>query len=514
MRGVEMNRLLLVLLVLLALVHATRVGRAQDGRAQAELAPLADTWNGIHTFIDISIGQNKSGNTLTQAQVKAIAWRFDFSMAGAGSYFATLRAGNPNFIYGNYIDSMQMESCHNPAGCPGGTDTNLSWLRATHPEWILYQCDRVTPLQSYDYIANIPDFTNPKYRDYRWTTEMLPRAGPGQVAIALDNAVLNNDFFPTPGKTYGHACGSYPTATPADPRPESAWVRKFAGVGAYADVTDPEFTNAAIDWYADVRNRLRKLSPPKLLIINSYPKMVYNYPTQRAALMNAVDGVMVQGSDYGPDLVGDPRKIWLGHIHFVEDMNGAGKAVYDEQVEPNTHDDSAIHPYYARFVLASYLLAKGRHAALIMTSTGNINFQSDDHHGLYWPADWDAAHNGRGVTGSIGMGTPCGPMQQVAGAPGVETPAMFFREYKGGAVLVNTSTIGPKEGFSGGSLSYNLPSGNWSWKDLSNTSVTEKRTLAPITSNAQGTAVRSADAGVYLKITTDGGPPTCSTKTQ
>src|SRR5206468_1512568 len=132
-----------------------------------------------------------------------------------------------------------------------------------------------------------------------------------------------------------------------------------------------------------------------------------------------------------------------------EDMNAAGKAVYDEQVEPSTADDASIHPYYSRFVLASYLLAKGKHAGLIMTSTGNINFQSDDHHGLFWPADWNAAHDGTGVTGATGLGTACGPMKQVAGIVGDETPALFFREYTGGAVLVNTSINWPQGGFNG-----------------------------------------------------------------
>src|SRR5437870_11632084 len=104
--------------------------------AQAGLTPLADSTGGIHSFIDAAIGQNLSGNTLIDAQVMSIAWRFDFSMAGAGQYVDAIRAGNPNFIYGNYVDSMQLEFCHNPAGCEGGTGpTNLAWLVANHPDW-------------------------------------------------------------------------------------------------------------------------------------------------------------------------------------------------------------------------------------------------------------------------------------------------------------------------------------------------------------------------------------------
>src|SRR5262245_39841635 len=100
-----MKHAFLVFIVVLAWVLPIRVGHVLVGRAQSKLTRLADTWNGIHSFIDISIGQNKSGNTFKQSQVEAIAWRFDFSMAGAGDYLQSLKAGNPNFIYGNYVDS-------------------------------------------------------------------------------------------------------------------------------------------------------------------------------------------------------------------------------------------------------------------------------------------------------------------------------------------------------------------------------------------------------------------------
>src|SRR5262249_10907597 len=124
--------------------------------AQAPLPVWADSWNGVHSLLDF----NPVGD-FTDAYIQSIAWRFDFGLSSS-RYRVALKAGNPSFINSMYRDTLQY------------TSQNFAWFQANHPEWILYNCDRTTPIIVYDYRAPIPDFSDPAFLDFRWNTEFLP----------------------------------------------------------------------------------------------------------------------------------------------------------------------------------------------------------------------------------------------------------------------------------------------------------------------------------------------------
>src|SRR5262245_27070183 len=124
--------------------------------SQNPLPTLANSWTGMHSYIVF----NPHGD-FTSEYMQSIAWRYDFGWSVNNSYRHDLKAGNPNFINSLYVDATQ-----------GVYD--LAWYKANHPDWILYNCDKVTPLQAYDYLAVIPDFSNPEFVNWKWENVILP----------------------------------------------------------------------------------------------------------------------------------------------------------------------------------------------------------------------------------------------------------------------------------------------------------------------------------------------------
>ena len=276
--------LLVTSLTLIGALFLTRLGPSY---AQSPLPVWADSWNGVHSLLDF----NPVGD-YTDAYIQSIAWRFDFGLSSS-KYRAALKAGNPSFINSMYRDALQY------------TSQNFAWFQANHPEWLLYNCDGVTPILVYDYRAVIPDFSNPAFVDFRWNTEFAPLlSGLGSYpaeSVVMDGALLENEFYtPTMAVTWGHACGAYDTS--------GNWVQKFAGRGSYADVFDPAYTDAFISYLTEIRRRLHALNPPRLLITNSYPRVVYNDPVRRANFINSVDGIMMQGAEYSAQFPGTSER--------------------------------------------------------------------------------------------------------------------------------------------------------------------------------------------------------------
>ena len=269
-----------------------------------------------------------------------------------------------------------------------------------------------------------------------------------QEAVGFDNALLSNDFVPTPGSDYGHACGVYNSS--------GQWVQKFAGRGSFAEVFDPQFTDAYIAFLAEIRNRLHALPNPKLFVVNTNPIIVSNDATRRARLIASVDAVLVEGGAYGPEWLGDSRKLWLNNLKLSQEMDAAGKGVYGEMRGAGT-GEAAIDHTWIQFNLASYLLGKGHHNGLRVRPVTEISTDT----GIYWPTEFELAKN---------IGTPCGLMTQVTGNAGSEN-ALYIREYTNGAAAVNASLTT--------AYSTTLPSG--SYTNLYGFGINPNVTLQPST---------------------------------
>jgi hypothetical protein len=396
----------------------------------------ADSWNGVHSFLVFApIG------AFPEPFLTSIASRYDFGWSATSG--GALQEGNSKFIYGTYYSATQGHH-------------NFEWYLENHPDWILYGCDRASPMLQYSYSAVILDFTNPEVIDYKFD-ELV-----NGTAVAWDNFLLGNDIT-LPDGTTGHACGVYDQT--------GNWIQKFAGIGSYSEVKDPQWTDGMIAYASAIRQRLHDLPNPKLLIPNADVKVITGDPIRVANFIAAVDGVLVEGGQFGPSSLGDERLLWLRNIRLAEAMNNAGKAFYSlEYADWATSKGKTIVKDYIQFTLASYLLAKGHATAIDILPTLNY----DDSDGIYWPAEFQAATE---------IGTPCAAMAQIGGIDGSEE-GVFFREHSGGVSLVNSSRI------------------NWYVVDLSTT----KSSYKDLYGNAVASlvVVRPISGLVLLKANEDG----------
>jgi hypothetical protein len=153
------NMMLLVRLLLLAVLVLGLLGPSfaqNPSPIPNPLPSLANSWTGMHSYIVF----NPHGD-FTSEYIQSIAPRYDFGWSFTSNLRNDLKTGNPNFINSLYVDATQ-----------GVYD--LAWYQQNHPDWILYNCDRVTPLQAYDYLAVIPDFSNPDFVNWKWENIILP----------------------------------------------------------------------------------------------------------------------------------------------------------------------------------------------------------------------------------------------------------------------------------------------------------------------------------------------------
>jgi hypothetical protein len=322
-----LKRYVLLMVLCLLLLDLTRGTRALAWR---------DSWDGFHSFLVFAPEPPQDA-----AVVTAAAPRYDFGW-NTRQYNAII-AGNPQFIFGQYASGTQNN-------WPSHT---LAWYQANHPDWILYACDRTTPITEYDYAAVIPDFTNPAVIDDQWAYLVSIGAGSTLPAVAMDNFAFDNSHANPSGTGYTHACGVWQGGV---------WVQKFLGLGSYASVEDPPYTDGMIAYAAEMRRRMQASTTKTLLIVNNDPKVVTGDAARSAALIAAVDGILMEGGPFNAGQLSDPRELWLRQIRFIELMQQTpGKAYYTLEI-PDTVG-TASQPFL-QFALASYYLAKGHATGL------------------------------------------------------------------------------------------------------------------------------------------------------
>lgn len=411
--------LMLVLLAALLLLQVFGIARAATPPAFA-MGP-GDSWNGVHSFL---VFAPEPEGDFAPAHIAAIARRYDFGWSPR--HVKNLIAGNPAFVTGVYYTSTQV-------------DRDKKWIDANHPEWIVYKGDRTTPVTQFDYKALTFDISNPEVVAYQFES-MKKLANTPRMAVAWDNCYLDNSLgaVGVRGK-------------------DGKWVQKFLGKGSYAEVYDPAWTDAVIEQLRVVHDRLHALRPyPILLVPNADVKIVSGDPVRSAKFIEAVDGVLIEGGYFGPHYVGDPRRLWLRGLRFVERMQAAGKTYYSIEVPPN---GQPVTRDYLQFTLASYLLAKGHTARILLARPTKSGYDSGNPDACWYP-EFDAP-----------IGTPLGPMRQVAGDRDTEN-GVYLREHSGGVSIVNASQKN--------SFTVALPDGS-SYMDLYGKSAGTTVTVPPVT---------------------------------
>jgi hypothetical protein len=327
-----------------------------------------DTWNNIHPF--------QLFDTHTDPAVIAHSYS---SVWGADvSKFAVTRAVNPNMYLAYYI----------PFNRDYGTFENnssindLSYWQGVHPDWVLYQCDRVTPAYSFGN-PNVPlDFTNPAMIAWEMQTYALPASQHGYDAIAADNVDFGNWY---------NACGIYKNGQ---------WVQLFSG-----QPEDPAWRTAMLNWLAQAQTALQSLAHPLALI----PNLAFGglSPTDPIILKAAdlSDGVLDEGgyTNYGNGYV--TGKEWIQHVQYIEYLQSENKPTFIVDNFPT------INRFNVQWALASYLMGKEHLSEIYIIKAQGYGVNS-----------WLGEYNTQ-------IGSPRGSMYA--------SQYVFWRSYSNGLSIVN-----------------------------------------------------------------------------
>lgn len=335
--------------------------------------PFIDTWDNIHLFLSFDY---------KIPQPSAIANHYDFIWGADTDNVSSFRSSNPNMFITSYM----------PFNRDHGTFTDssaihdLSYWKSVHPDWILYQCDRVTPAYL-DGNPNIPlDFTNPAVVSWQIQSYAQPASNSGYDGLDADNVNLQN---------LSGACGFYKNGT---------WVQRYSG-----QTDDPQWTADIITWLTMMQQALHSLPHPLALIPNLSLSPLSPGDPQTQQLLKHVDGVLDEGGVtlYGQGYLTDGS--WLQRIQLIRSVQAMQKPYYIVNQFPPT----TVHSNDIQWALASYLMSKEHLSALFIST--RQGYGADTRFGEY----------------TAPIGSPLNEMYLGQN--------MYWRDYSNGIVVVNPS---------------------------------------------------------------------------
>ncbi|TZF83646.1 hypothetical protein FW774_09220 [Pedobacter sp. BS3] len=298
----------------------------------------------------------------------------------------------------------------------------IDWYKEHHPDWIMYQEDRVTPAYGFIYSwggATPLDISNPEVREYYMNEFILPAIKAGYKMVAMDNVSLSN--MP---KCVGHYSGT-------------KWVPLYSGKR-----DDPAFQKDLVSWIEFLRDRLHPLdvSIAANIKATTAPKEI------RLRMLNAVDvwGDETGFSHGGKNLTDaswerefsslmeiTPSKGYFG----VNQVNGTVEEAPHEQIE---------------WVIANFLLCRGPKSMLSVAG-----FDMSNKKAMYQQFNYRPEMD-------VNIGKPLED-------PRKDSSDAWMRAYQKGMVLVNPS--------SKDTVTVKLPKGKW--KTLNGDTVSGTVVLQP-----------------------------------
>jgi hypothetical protein len=323
-----------------------------------------DTSYGIHPFVTFDYD-------IAPAAIPAIGTRTLFVWGARARNVEAWHRARPGLIVSHYVPFNRD---------PG--DQDLAHWTSAHPDWILYECDRRTPVFQQGTPTPTFDLTNPDV--VHWQLANIEGAlARGYDAIAFDNFQLDNHY---------RACGIYRNGR---------WVQLYDG-----ELRDPRYTANILAWIHQMYLALHQRAKPIGLI----PNYVVDRPLEDpelATLLANVDGILDEEGfgNWSNSYITDEK--WALRIAFISQLQKMGIAYFSLSGFP-TIDRNAI-----QWVLANYLLVKDRDMGVFVAKTDQYGFDP-------WRPEYGTA-----------IGAPCGPM--------IRHDNVYMRPYSGGLALVNPS---------------------------------------------------------------------------
>lgn len=138
------------------------------------------------------------------------------------------RKGNPGIVVSRYLPFSRDPDAERPN----------QWWYDSHPDWILYRCDKVTPAWQYnDPVRHekMPlNIANHDVIDWQFMTYIKLAENDGYDAIAFDNFLIDN---------WWGACGTWENGK---------WIQLYSG-----ERLDPVFTQHVLGWLKSIRSLTR-----------------------------------------------------------------------------------------------------------------------------------------------------------------------------------------------------------------------------------------------------------------
>jgi hypothetical protein len=351
-----------------------RPGLPHAGSPAASVRHLPASGGSIHLIqmFDYDIAPNQI--TPQRARPIDLVWGADPTPVKLQAW----RRANPGIVLSFYL-SFGRDSQQHP----------LSYWQQTHPDWVLYQCDRKTPAYLNQQAAVPLDFSNPQVQQWQLATFGGQAERLGYDALAVDDVNVQNE---------GGACGHYQGRR---------WVPLYSGA-----VSDSGWRQQMVLWLSTMQQRLHRLPHPLALVCLLH---MLGGPSDQVALgqlLNSVDALVLADGFSSVN----SGQAWLDYIRFMEQVQQKHKAIYIvNQFTPPLHQ-YVLASQQVQWALASYLMGQETRAGLFIGKPQQFGQY------LYYPSY------------GAEVGAPLGQMYSVAVGRG---GAVYLRDFSQGESLVN-----------------------------------------------------------------------------
>jgi hypothetical protein len=259
------------------------------------------------------------------------------------------RANQPEAVLSHYVPFARDASLR-----------NLSWWKANHPSFILYQCDKKTPAFEFKDVNMPLDISNPDVvrwqlsgADNEYSAEKIAAAG--YDAIAFDN------YWTIRHMGAIGPCGVWKGGQ---------WVQLFK------TSSDPKIDEVQVTWIKNMFKGLQTIKTSRgrrLLLVPNYGVGGSTDPrtdAQVLAIGNHSDGALSECGFTGCGSHLSSDGVWVNKVRFMLNMQAGGKA-YMETVYWDVHPQPSTSTYKVvanastvEFVVSSFLMGKQQAAAI------------------------------------------------------------------------------------------------------------------------------------------------------
>ncbi|OAQ38020.1 hypothetical protein A5893_16790 [Pedobacter psychrophilus] len=237
-------------------------------------------------------------------------------------------------VQAGVISSKYFPSIRNP-----DKKLTIEWYKQNHPDWIMYQEDKVTPAYGYiyDYGGLTPlDVSNPEVQEFYLNEFILPAVKSGYKMVAMDNVDLGN--WP---KSIGHFKGD-------------TWIQLYTG-----KKDDPAFHKSMIDWMQFLSNKLNPLG----IRVSANIKATTASPKVILKVINAVDmWVDETGFSHRGENITD--EVWKKSFAFLRTITPTKSYVSINQVKGKVATTSQQQ---IEWIMANFLLSRGPKSLLALS---------------------------------------------------------------------------------------------------------------------------------------------------